>query len=781
MIVEPSKRRCAASPRNQAPVLVLLAASLLPAAALAQNVAATATQDVASSSPGPAVEGGLEEVIVTAQKRSENLQDIPVSESVVTADQLATAGVHNFQDLSGISASLGVTAGGNGQNSSVVMRGVGAYSFSYLTEPDVAVIIDDVPVASQSQAFSNLSDISQVEILRGPQTTLFGKSASAGVVNITTATPTHELSGKVEAALTDDGQQTYDGTVSGPITDTLSYRLTGALDDFRGNAKNIYYGDWTNGQNTGTVRAKLRWTPSSQLTVDVTGSYMNSDGSLGLIPAPVSLPATASFSGVGSVATAFAGIGINGSNSSIVNDTPPILEYDVKSGSVKIAYGTGPVTLMSITGYSDYRTYNLTDFDWTALNILGLFTADAQNGGISQEFSETTKQLSQELRAVSGPGAFRYVAGLWYADKMDDYTTVRGPYFPGLGTHLFASYWYHDSSQQYAAYGQSEWDFAPKLTLVTGLRGQEERIAYDLDNFYKGYLLNGSHQHGVITGKVSIEFHPVEDINLFASYTRGYKGETYDLTSSFTPALAAAGPVKPETSNSYELGAKTQFFERHLTLNLTAFDAEYTNFQAQTIVPTIGTGFILANVGSLRTRGLELDSRAVLNSSFSVNLGAAYTRATILSYPDGQCYYKQTAAEGCSTGPTGSFWNLGGQTLSNAPTWKLHVDANYVHNLPGTSLDGFLTASARYQSAVNFSLSPDPMTEQGAYAIVNLDLGVQPESGNRYRVALFVNNLFDRHYYNGLIDYTAYSAANTFGYVPRDFRRYSGLRVSYGF
>ena len=321
----------------------------------------------------------------------------------------------------------------------------------------------------------------------------------------------------------------------------------------------------------------------------------------------------------------------------------------------------------------------------------------------------------------------------------------------------------------------------PKLTLVTGLRGQEERIAYDLDNFYKAYLLNGSHQHGVITGKASIEFHPLEDINLFASYTRGYKGETYDLTSSFTPALAAAGPVKPETSDSYELGAKTQFFDRHLTLNLTAFDAQYTNFQAQTIVPTIGTGFILANVGSLRTRGLELDSRVVVNPALSFNLGAAYTRATILSYPNGQCYYLQTAAEGCIAGATGSYWNLGGQTLSNAPTWKLHVDANYVHHLPGTDLNGFLTVSARYQSAVNFSLSPDPLTEQRAYTIVNADLGIQPAGNDRYRVALFVNNLFDAHYYNGMIDYTAYTAANTFGFVPRDFRRYAGLRVSYGF
>ena len=762
MVVKMSARLFIAVTVRIGSAFAVAAAALCPAISLAQAAAPDDT---------------IQEVIVTAQKRAENLQEVPVAETVVSAAQLTAAGVHNFQDLSSISPSLGVTAGGNGQNSSVVMRGVGAYSFSYLTEPDVAVIIDDVPVASQSQAFSNLADISQVEILRGPQTTLFGKSASAGIVNITTAAPTRDWSGKIEAAVTDDGQQTYDGTVSGPITDTLSFRVTGAIDDFRGNMKNLYNNEWTNGENTETIRAKLQWKPITDLTVDLTGNYMHADGSLGLIPAPSYLPGTATFSGVGSVATAFAGIGINNSNSTIVNDTPPVLDYEIKSGSAKIAYDTGPVTLMSITGYSDYSTYNDTDFDWTALNILGLFTHDAQNGGISQSFTETTRQISQEFRVVSSPGAFRYVAGLWYADKMDDYDTLRGPKFPGLGTHLFANYSYNDYSEQYAVFGQSEWDLAPKFTLVTGVRGQEERIGYNLDNYYKGYLLNGSHEHGVVTGKISPEFHPTQDINLYASYTRGYKGETYDLTSSFTPTLAAAGPVKPETSDSFEIGAKTQFFDRRLTLNLAAFDAKYTNFQAQTIVPTIGTGFVLANVGSLRTEGLELDARAVVTPDLSFNIGLAYTDATILSYADGQCYYTQTAAQGC----IGGAWNLDGKTLANAPKWKAHVDANYAHSIPGTPVSGFVTVSARYVSAVNYSLSPDPLTEQGGYSIVNLDLGVQPTGSDRFKVALFVDNLFDTHYYNGMIDYSAYTVANTFGYVPRDFRRYSGIRVSYGF
>ena len=777
MVISRISRLLRARTRGAVRCIWLFTLLALPLLTIAQPNLAGSGSDAA----GDAASEQLGEIIVTAQKRSENLQDVPVSMTVVNADQLTAAGVHNFQDLTSVAPSLSIAAGGNGQNTSVEIRGVGAYSFSYLTEPDVAIIIDDVPVGSQSQAFSNLSDIAQIEVLRGPQTTLFGKSASAGVVSITTAAPSQTVGGKLEASYTNDHEQAYSGTGTGPIRDNLSFRLTGTIDDFRGNSRNEYDGQWTNGENTGSLRGKVRWTPSDKLTIDVVGAYTHADGSLGLIPAPVHVPPTATWLGAGSAAAAFAGFAVNGSNSTISNDTPPILDYEIKSGSVKVSYDAGPVTLLSITGYSDYSTFNIDDFDFTDINILGFFTRGALNGGLNQEFHETTKQVSQEFRAVSGPGPFRYVAGLWYADKKDDYSTVRGPDFPGLGSHLYANYFYDDSSAQYAAYGQTEWDFAPQFTVVTGLRGSEERIGYDIDNVFKDFLSSGSHLHGVVTGKFALEYHPLQNVNLFASYTRGYKGETYDLTSSFTAALAEHGPVKPETSDSVEIGVKTQFFDRRLTANLTAFNTKYTDFQAQTILPIVGTGFILANVGSVRTRGLELDTRYQPNSAFTVDLSGTLLNARILSYPDGQCYYTQDAAEGCITSKAGSFYNLGGKPLANAPDFKGNLDASYVEHLPGIGFDAIYTGTYKYQSPVNFSLSQDPLTYQGGYGIVNLSVGLQHTDGANYRVTLFADNVFDRHYYDGLTDYTPFSTANSFGFVPRDFRGYYGIRAAYSF
>jgi iron complex outermembrane receptor protein len=760
-------------------ILALLGAAALPAAAMAQAASPPAPPSDAAAAPASAEPFKIPEIIVTAQKRSQNVQAIPVSMTVVRPDQLTSAGVHNFQDLANVAPSLTVTGGGTGQNSSVLMRGIGAQSFSYLTEPDVSIIIDDVPVASQSQAFSNLSDVAQVEVLRGPQTTLFGKSASAGVVSITTQKPTRVLSGRVAVSATDDGEETVDATVSGPISDTLAYRLTASLDDFRGNEKNIYNGHWLDGEDTYNLRGKLHWTPTSKLTVDVVAAYSNAWGSLGIPFAPVYFQPGSTLFGV-SAATAFAGLNVNRSNSSLNNDLDATNNYAIGQGSVKIAYDAGPVTLMSITGDSSYVNNSLNDFDGTAANVVGIATKGVLNGSQYQYFTETTRQLSQEFRAVSAPGAFRYVAGLWYADKTDFYSTIRGPNY--TGNRAYANYYAGDESKQYAAFGQSEWDFAPKLTLVTGVRYGVEVISYGLNNIAKGYpFLTGSHSESAPTGKVSLEYKPVSNINLFGSYTRGYKGETYDLSSALTPTVAALGPVKSENSNNFELGAKTQFFERRLTLNVTAFDADYYNFQAQTLLPTFGAGFILANVGQVETRGLELDGSWRATSALTFSFGGAYLDAFIKSFPNGQCYYSQTAAQGCVTDASGSHTDLSGKKLPNAPKWKGNIDATYKDALASTGFDAILNASLRLQSIVNYSLSSDPLTVQPAFVILNLGAAIQPTENGKYKIGLFVNNVFDTHYYNGFTDSSSVSLPNLQGHLPRDFRRYAGVRASYEF
>src|SRR6185436_14757583 len=201
----------------------LVSTALMGAAAVSTANAQTAAQSPASASPAEPV--ALEEIIVTGTKRSENVQSVPASVFVATGATMERAGVRDFDDLVKIAPSLTITKTSQPANNSINIRGIGTYAYSIATESSVAVVIDDIPQAFQAAAFSALADVRQVEVLRGPQNTLFGKSASAGVINITTEPASDTFTAKAEVMRTDDHEQRYSGTISGPITDTLKYRL----------------------------------------------------------------------------------------------------------------------------------------------------------------------------------------------------------------------------------------------------------------------------------------------------------------------------------------------------------------------------------------------------------------------------------------------------------------------------------------------------------------------------------------------------------------------------
>src|SRR5882757_2283072 len=203
----------------------------------------------------------LLEIVVTAEKRTENLQNVPISVDVVSGDTLTRANVSAFSDLAKFTPSMTMTAGDQPANSAIVIRGVGTFAFSVAAEPSVLVVIDDVAVGYQAQAFTDLVDIDRVEVLNGPQSTLFGKSASAGLVNVTTKAPTDSFSYFGDVKATTDHEQRASLSVSGPITDTLSFRLSGSFRYWGGNVDNLTTGHKLNDDHTSSVRGKLRWQP----------------------------------------------------------------------------------------------------------------------------------------------------------------------------------------------------------------------------------------------------------------------------------------------------------------------------------------------------------------------------------------------------------------------------------------------------------------------------------------------------------------------------------------
>jgi iron complex outermembrane receptor protein len=340
-----------------------------------------------------------------------------------------------------------------------------------------------------------------------------------------------------------------------------------------------------------------------------------------------------------------------------------------------------------------------------------------------------------------------------------------------------------DGSKQDAAFGQVEYDLIDNLTLIGGVRAGQERINYSfIDYTVAAGATNswaGSNSDTYYTYKVGPQYQLTDNIMLFATRSTGHKGQTYDLTTGFNSLRAQGGPVLPETSSDYEIGAKMQFFGRRLTINPTIFTTTYDNFQAQgtEILPDGTTNFRLANVGQARTRGFESDNSFKVSQDLTIGVSGSYLDAHILSFRGAQCFPGQTAAQGCVGSPTHQ--DLSGAALPDAPKWKFTSDATYIHGLGFIPWDGVYRASYTYTSKVNYALTQDPVTVQQGYGLFNISAGMR-DQGERYDVTLFVNNLFDKHYHQNIGD-----NFSTFGshlavaaQIPRDFSRYGGIRLN---
>ncbi|MFV3126386.1 TonB-dependent receptor [Niveispirillum sp. KHB5.9] len=737
----------------------------LTASAMALTCGAAGTQQA------PATDI-LEEIVVTAQKRTENLQDVPLAVTAISGDALARAGVDSFSDLTKVVPSLTFTPGDQPANSSIILRGIGTFAFSIGVEPSVAVVIDDVPLAFQAQAFTDLIDLDRVEVLRGPQSTLFGKAASAGLVNVTTSAPTDTFTAKADLRIATKDEQRAAFSVSGPISETLGFRLSADASHFGGLVTNLETGEKINGRKEKGVRGKLQWTPSEALNVTFNARYRKTDADccVGVLQ---KLDPTANFYNLPGFpqSTVLAGITPGKDNLNIRLDEEVKSNTKDRGGSVRVAYDFEDVTLMSISSFTKFDLSDAQDLDGTAANFNPVVNPGAPAGGRVNYGQFKAESVTQELRLVStGDGPFSYVGGLFFADTDLSRWYYRGPTIGRSNWDATAG------NTNYAAFAQGNWEFVEGTSLITGLRLVHEIVDYKYANLLTGARFAGDADDDAVTGKIGLEHHINDDVMLFGFYARGYKGQTFDLTSSFNAAIAARGAIKPETSDDFEAGVRSTLLDRRLILNATLFHTDYNNFQAQESEPTLAGAFILSNVGSVRTRGVELETTARIGSDLDLTGGVSYIEAEVKDYARAQCYPGQNAAQGC----VGGVQNLAGEQLNNAPRWRFNLRGDYNIDLPDNlPVDAIISASYNWQSKVNFSLSQDPLTQQGAYGIANLQVGLRETEDDLYRVTFFANNLFDRQYAAGLANsqnyYGGRLAVNR--QTPRDYERYYGVRL----
>ncbi|WP_206240395.1 TonB-dependent receptor [Novosphingobium terrae] len=725
---------------------------------------------------------GIEDIVVTANKRPERAQDVPASIWTASAQQLSREQVRDFDDLARVEPALTITKTTQPGNNSINIRGVGTYAFSIATKPSVSVVIDDVPQAFQAQAFRELADIGSIEILRGPQSTLFGTAATAGVVNIKTADPTARWSGGMRSSLTTDKERRISGFISGPLAHDLLFRLAVSANDYRGNLFNVYNSSWVGGQSGVDVRGKLVWQASNSLTITA-APYLDRSATTCCTAASLAVSpgvTFGTFGGKGAPQSAILnGITPGPNNRLISADVNPRGRANEAGASLKAEWVRGHYTLTSITGYGDYSLRDLQDTDGTSFDwgpngaaVPGAVTGGSANGGWFK-----IRSVTQELKIASPvAGRFRFLAGFFFSDTRSQRSFVRGSNTLGQDgslsvvpptTSSYSDYAATAFDTNYALYGQSTFNLTPRLGIVTGIRLNRDVISYQLTDRFNhvsfgipacssaspsGLPISTCNTLDALSGRAALEYRPSSGIMAFASYDRGYKGAAYDLTSTYTmrgpisqagpfkgypiaDALAAKQPISAETVDAFQLGVKATVTP-WLIWNLSLYQETFHDFQAQSRDETTRQN-VLNSIPRVISRGAEMELRANLPGLMLTGFGA-YNDARMSVFPNASCFANQPASLGCIGGQQ----DLSGKVLPNAPAWKFSVNAVHEERL-GHDLTLALTGNWMWQSSIVESLLQDPDSVQKAYGLLGLGIEIRDPSKS---FGIYCSNVLNTSY-----------------------------------
>lgn len=722
----------------------------------------------------------LEEVIVTAQKRAENSQSIPIAITAIGAEQLEKLSITTTQDLVRLAPSLTFSAGDNKNNSGFRLRGIGTNAFSIGVEQSVAVIVDDTATVLQGQSIADLVDIERVEILRGPQSTLFGKSASAGAINVVTKDTADELEGFIEVLATDDDETSVKASLSGPISESVGFRISAYKNDYDGNVDNLSIGSKVNGFDTTGFRGKLSWQATDTIDATLILHTMESDSDCCALTWADLDPNAIVF---GIVPGALSpGITPSDENYTFRSDDGPVEKTENDGGSLKINIGLGDYTLTSITAQNTFKYRNDGDVDFSDVDVFGFFTGGALNGGFFSESFNENDFFSQEIRLLSpSSDSFEYLVGLYYADAETDRTFLRNPGLP-----IIPSDWRGlAATETLALFGNFTWKFTDATSLTAGLRWNDEEISFEFVNNLGVTIPPGSNDDTEVLGNLSLQHFLNEDTMLYARFAQGYKGQAYDLTTTFNQSKAD-NPVGPETSDTFAIGMKSTLLDGRMRLNAEAFFGAYEGFQAQSTA-LLADGSLqtsLNNVGDLETQGLEIDGQLLIGENLTMTFSAAYVDAEIKEFLGADCYPGQGAAEGCLPNATGGLsQDIRGGLLPNSPETKFNIGFDYVQPFANMPFDGFVLLNYVWQDEVNFNLLQAPLTVQDSYGIANLSFGISEKSNENYRITAFVNNLTDENYRSSVADLRQlYGGATSFAQVHgRNSERHFGVRVRVGF
>lgn len=717
---------------------------------------------------------GLGDIVVTARRQSESLQDVPVAVAVVSQAQLQNNLATDLSKIAELAPQVMIGRQTVGTGAVISIRGISSTSTDPGLDQSVAIAIDNIVLSRGRIVTAAMFDLAQVEVMQGPQALFFGKNSPAGVIAVRSAGPTDKLQGYVRAGYEFTADERYlEAAISGPISDTFGARLAVRYSAMEGWLRNvavpvadpIHAGVTVPGANNGVRqpngdniagRLTLRWEPEPDLSVELKalGSRERINSSTGYAESYCvngqSVPRT---SGAFAFPTgdclknrvkSEGGLpGVYAANYPYGNGGVPEFKSDAVLASIGIEKQIGSLSVISTTGY-----YQQTITD----NRNGDFSPFALIWAVQHE---KYRLLTQELRLTSAfEGPLNLSAGAYFEDSSRDFDNYPDLFHAGLNVaannYTTVETLASADNQSYSFFAQARLKLGEQIELAGGARYSHDSKKQTIVNRTIGVTTFAFRPAGVpltsrltdddVSPEVTLSWKPSRDHLLYGAFKTGYKAGAISTPALlFTSATSNNLQVGAEKARGFEIGYKGDLFDRRLRLNATAYSYRFSNLQLGTFDPAT-ISFRIQNAASARTRGFEASVNWLIDDALTLSGNVAYNDARFRRFRDAQCYPGQTAALGC----VGGRQDLTGARLVRAPEWTFNLGANYSVPLSDgwrLQLAGDGTRTSKYQTAADNA----PGGIQSGYWRLNAAVHVSTPK-DRLRLSIIGRNLTDAYY-----------------------------------
>lgn len=719
--------------------------------------------------------GGIEEVVVTAQKRSESAQDVGISITAFTGETLSQKGVLTAEDMAALTPGLVVTQNAATGVPTYTIRGVGFNDYSTAASSTVGLYVDEVSIPYTVASRGAVFDVERVEVLKGPQGDLYGRNTTAGQINFISRKPTKEFESALRLGYGSYQAADLEGYVSGPFSDSAQGRLSVKVTNWgQGWQKSVTRpGDRLGKKDVVALRGQVNLDFAEGSSLLLNAHYVKDKSENTAATAyrgtAIGLPTDTSLPTIG---TPSYSLGDNEAADWSDGVYYPKRDNELKGFSGTLNWDFGPVSLTSITAYDKFTRSEGNDWDGSAIR-------DSSNLNVTD-----LKVFSQEVRLASnGDGPLSWIVGGYYSDdKMNEaynYFMEDSFFSLALGIQTLATR-YEQKTKSAAAFGHVEWAFNDQWKLVSGLRFTHEKreftgCTYDtgdgtlagaLNNIITPFLIapNGlpvpgpvaaggcgvyndvvgtpnygeyavfSDQIGAdrVMWKLGINYEPADDILLFAGISSGFKSGGFNGANANTHSQIV--PYRAETLLAYEAGIKSTLADRKLRLNASVFFYDYKNKQESDFFVTfVGNIGGIANVPKSEIKGLDFDLAYAPVDGLTLSLGAVYLDAKIKEW---------SAVSPTSAYPNVVLSDQAGRRLGNAPRWQGNAAAEYTWEV-GNGLSARVGADYNYRGATS---APNLFQATESYGVANAHVGLAA-ADDRWEVVATIHNLADEYYY----------------------------------